>query len=136
MNGIGERHFHILASPSLPHLYIFQISQPYNRPPSAEDQTPIASSPLIGPEPTSITTASIIRSGHLPHPQLGVIGEIERAIKTLARTQAVKERICEYIQQEVSNLCPLFFLTYLYFHHVPHVSLSPCLYCRSGCRSD
>jgi len=43
-----------------------------------------------------------MRSGHLPTPQLGIIGEIERAIKALARTQAVKERICEYIQQEVS----------------------------------
>lgn len=50
-----------------------------------------------------MTTAGIIRSGHLPQPQLGIIGEIERAIKTLARTQSVKERICEYIQQEVSN---------------------------------
>ncbi|KAF8969370.1 component of IIS longevity pathway SMK-1-domain-containing protein [Flammula alnicola] len=52
-----------------------------------------------GPE-TSVTTASIIRSGHLPPPQLGIISEIERAIKSLARTQVVKERICEYIQQE------------------------------------
>lgn len=59
--------------------------------------------PQIGPEPTSVTTAGIIRAGHLPQPQLGIIAEIERAIKTLARTQAVKERICEYIQQEVSN---------------------------------
>ncbi|KAK2465946.1 hypothetical protein APHAL10511_001587 [Amanita phalloides] len=44
--------------------------------------------------------ASIIRSGQLPQPQLGIIGEIERAIKTLSRTQPVKERICEYIMQE------------------------------------
>jgi protein phosphatase 4 regulatory subunit 3 len=61
-----------------------------------------SSSPLIGPEP-SISAASIIRSGHLPTPQLGIIGEIERAIKTLARTQVVKDKICEYIQQEVSG---------------------------------
>jgi hypothetical protein len=47
-----------------------------------------------------------MRSGHLPTPQLGIIVEIERAIKALARTVAVKERICEYIQQEVSF--PLF----------------------------
>ncbi|KAG6845446.1 hypothetical protein H0H87_009354 [Tephrocybe sp. NHM501043] len=60
----------------------------------------ISSSPNIGPDPPSITTAGIIRSGHLPKPQLGIIGEIDRAIKQLARTQAVKERICEYIQQE------------------------------------
>jgi hypothetical protein len=38
----------------------------------------------------------------LPTPQLGIVGEIEKAIKTLARTQSVKERICEYIQQEVN----------------------------------
>jgi protein phosphatase-4 regulatory subunit 3 len=62
-----------------------------------------SSSPLIGPN-ESITTASIIRSGHLPTPRLGIIGEIEKAIKALARTQAVKERICEYIQQEASAL--------------------------------
>lgn len=59
----------------------------------------MSSSPMIGSEP-SITTASIIRSGHLPQPQLGIIGEIERAIKTLARTAVIKERICEYIQTE------------------------------------
>ncbi|OCH94520.1 DUF625-domain-containing protein [Obba rivulosa] len=59
----------------------------------------LESSPLIGPEP-SITTASIIRSGHLPQPQLGIMTEIDRAIKTLARTNAVKERICEYILSE------------------------------------
>ncbi|KAF5322390.1 hypothetical protein D9619_000547 [Psilocybe cf. subviscida] len=54
------------------------------------------SSPLAD----SVTTANVIRSGHLPAPQLGVISEIERVIKALARTQAVKERICEYIQHE------------------------------------
>lgn len=32
---------------------------------------------------------------------MGIIGEIEKAIKALARTQPVKEKICEYIQQEV-----------------------------------
>ncbi|KAI0940291.1 hypothetical protein AcV5_001437 [Taiwanofungus camphoratus] len=59
----------------------------------------LSSSPLIGPEP-SITTAGIIRSGHLPQPQLGIMSEIERAIKALARTNAMKERVCEYIQNE------------------------------------
>lgn len=63
----------------------------------------VSSSPNIGPEPASVTTAGIIRSGHLPQPQLGIIAEIERAIKSLARTQVVKERICEYIQHEVSS---------------------------------
>jgi len=46
-----------------------------------------------------------MRSGHLPPPQLGIISDIDKAIKALARTQAVKERICEYIQQEV-NIVP------------------------------
>ena len=70
----------------------------------ADNQAAIYSSPLMGSDPSSITTASIIRSGQLPQPQLGIIGEIERAIKTLSRTQQVKERICEYIMQEVSYL--------------------------------
>lgn len=33
---------------------------------------------------------------------MGIIGEIERAIKGLARTPNIKERVCEYIQQEAS----------------------------------
>lgn len=66
---------------------------------------------MLGPD-ISVTSASIIRSGHLPPPQLGIINEIERAIKALSRTQAVKERICEYIQNEVSN-------TRVYLQYVP-----------------
>lgn len=50
----------------------------------------------------SATTVNIIRTGHLPTPQLGNIQDIEGAIKTLSRGQAVKEKICEYIQREVS----------------------------------
>ncbi|KAI0304169.1 component of IIS longevity pathway SMK-1-domain-containing protein [Russula brevipes] len=57
-----------------------------------------SSSPLAGPEP-SITTASIIRSGHLPQPALGIITEIDRAIRALSRTPAIKDKICEYIQR-------------------------------------
>lgn len=67
-----------------------------------DDSAIVSSSPMLGPD-ISVTSASIIRSGHLPPPQLGIINEIERAIKALSRTQAVKERICEYIQNEVSN---------------------------------
>ncbi|THG97475.1 hypothetical protein EW026_g4525 [Hermanssonia centrifuga] len=59
----------------------------------------ISSSPTIGPEP-SITTATIIRSGHLPTPTLGIIGEIDKAIKAIGRTPTLKERVCEYIQTE------------------------------------
>ncbi|KAH9966008.1 component of IIS longevity pathway SMK-1-domain-containing protein [Russula dissimulans] len=57
-----------------------------------------SSSPLAGPEP-SVTTASIIRSGHLPQPALGIITEIDRAIRALSRTPAIKDKICEYIQR-------------------------------------
>ncbi|KAG6910155.1 hypothetical protein DXG01_012914 [Tephrocybe rancida] len=67
---------------------------------ATEHASGTSSSPHIGPDPPSITTTAIIRTGHLPQPQLGVIGEIEKAIKHLARTQPVKERICEYIQTE------------------------------------
>ena len=65
----------------------------------------LTSSPLIGPDgpETSITTANIIRSGRLPQPQMGIIGEIDTAIKALARTAIVKERVCEYIQNEVRD---------------------------------
>ncbi|KAG7447518.1 DUF625-domain-containing protein [Guyanagaster necrorhizus] len=57
------------------------------------------SSPILGPE-SSAATSNIIRSGHLPTPQMGIIGDIEAAIKGLARTPVVKERLCEYIQHE------------------------------------
>lgn len=61
-------------------------------------------SPTVGPEaPTPITAASVIRSGHLPAPHMGILVDIERAIKGLVRHHQIKERICEYIQQEVSN---------------------------------
>jgi hypothetical protein len=64
-----------------------------------------SSSPLAGPEP-SITTASIIRTGHLPQPALGIIMEIDRAIRALSRTPAIKDRICEYIQRAVRGFLP------------------------------
>jgi protein phosphatase-4 regulatory subunit 3 len=71
---------------------------------STEEHASVASSsPLVGSEQASITTTAIVRSGHLPTPQLGIIAEIERAIKALSRTQPIKERVCEYIQQEVST---------------------------------
>ncbi|KAH9049110.1 component of IIS longevity pathway SMK-1-domain-containing protein [Lactarius hengduanensis] len=62
------------------------------------DQQAESSSPLTGPEP-SITTASIIRTGHLPQPALGIIMEIDRAIRTLCRTPAIKDKICEFVQR-------------------------------------
>jgi hypothetical protein len=65
-----------------------------------KDQQGESSSPLAGPEP-SITTTSIIRSGHLPQPALGIIMEIDKAIRALSRTPAIKDKICEYIQRAV-----------------------------------
>lgn len=65
-----------------------------------KDQIP-SSSPFNGAE-NSITSTNILRLGHLPQPALGNIGEIDKAIKTLARTVTIKERLCEYIQREVS----------------------------------
>ncbi|TBU63354.1 component of IIS longevity pathway SMK-1-domain-containing protein [Dichomitus squalens] len=69
---------------------------------NAGEDMVLTSSPLIGPEgpEPSVTTANIIRSGRLPQPQMGIIGEIDTAIKHLARTAIVKERVCEYIQNE------------------------------------
>ncbi|KAH9077244.1 component of IIS longevity pathway SMK-1-domain-containing protein [Lactarius deliciosus] len=62
------------------------------------DQQAESSSPLTGPEP-SITTANIVRTGHLPQPALGIIMEIDRAIRTLCRTPAIKDKICEFVQR-------------------------------------
>ena len=70
-----------------------------------QDHPTESSSPLAGPEP-SITTASIIRSGHLPQPALGIILEIDKAIRALSRTPALKDKICEYIQRAVRGFLP------------------------------
>lgn len=68
-----------------------------------ETEEPGLSSPTPG-NSDSVAAANVIRSGHLPQPQLGIIGEIEKVIKSLSRTQPVKERMCEYIQHEVSTI--------------------------------
>ncbi|KAL6307189.1 component of IIS longevity pathway SMK-1-domain-containing protein [Sparassis latifolia] len=78
---------------------VWQFIQEVQRHMNSGEDPVLSSSPLMGHD-QSITTASIIRSGHLPQPQLGIIGEIEKAIKALSRTNALKERICEYIQTE------------------------------------
>ncbi|PCH40772.1 DUF625-domain-containing protein [Wolfiporia cocos MD-104 SS10] len=61
-----------------------------------------SSSPLLESDPSIGTTATahLIRTGRLPHPELGTMSDIERAIKILAQTSAFKERICEYIISE------------------------------------
>ncbi|KZT06517.1 DUF625-domain-containing protein [Laetiporus sulphureus 93-53] len=78
---------------------VWHFIQEVQRHLTIREEAGMSSSPLIGPE-QFIATASIFRSGHLPQPQLGIIGDIERAIKSLARTNAIKERIVEYIQTE------------------------------------
>ncbi|KAJ7118588.1 component of IIS longevity pathway SMK-1-domain-containing protein [Mycena crocata] len=50
------------------------------------------SSPIVGQE--------VQRSGSLPTPQLGLIADIDKAIKNVAKQGPVKERLCEYIMQE------------------------------------
>ncbi|KAL0070111.1 Platinum sensitivity protein [Marasmius tenuissimus] len=59
-----------------------------------------SSSPLPESSSSNITT-EIIRTGHLPSPRMGIIADIEKAIKVLSRAQQVKERLCEYVQSEV-----------------------------------
>ena len=66
------------------------------------DAVGLSSSPLIGPEPAIAN--SLMRGGNLPKPSLSTIADIERAVKTVARIPALKERICEYIQSDVSRL--------------------------------
>ncbi|KAJ7246580.1 component of IIS longevity pathway SMK-1-domain-containing protein [Mycena haematopus] len=63
---------------------------------SSDEHTLVSSSPIIGPEPST----NIHRGGQLPTPQLGMIADIERAIKGLSRQGQIKERLCEYIMQE------------------------------------
>jgi protein phosphatase-4 regulatory subunit 3 len=60
----------------------------------SDEHTLITSSPVIGPEPST-------NRGQLPTPQLGIIPDIERSIKGLSRQGQIKERLCEYIMQEV-----------------------------------
>ncbi|EIW76187.1 DUF625-domain-containing protein [Coniophora puteana RWD-64-598 SS2] len=52
------------------------------------------------PNHDSTMTATILRTGHLPMPELGNVADIERSIKALARGQHVKEKICDYIQRQ------------------------------------
>ncbi|KAG8956851.1 Platinum sensitivity protein [Tulasnella sp. 424] len=63
-----------------------------------ETSGPSSSSP--NRDPRAISANSIINAGRLPEPTLGIIGEIDKAIKFIGRTAAGKEKICEYIVQE------------------------------------
>ncbi|KAJ6560379.1 component of IIS longevity pathway SMK-1-domain-containing protein [Mycena capillaripes] len=62
----------------------------------SDEHALISSSPVIGPEPAT----NLRGGGQLPAPQLGLIADIERAIKGLSRQGQIKERLCEYIMQE------------------------------------
>lgn len=57
----------------------------------------LSSSPQLG----EAFTVGLFRTGRLPQPTLGNIGEIEKIIKANTRLQASKERVCEFIQSEV-----------------------------------
>ncbi|KAH8096612.1 component of IIS longevity pathway SMK-1-domain-containing protein [Cristinia sonorae] len=52
------------------------------------------------PQPGEGFVPGIFRTGRLPQPTLGNIGEIEKIIKTNTRLQPSKERVCEFIQSE------------------------------------
>jgi protein phosphatase 4 regulatory subunit 3 len=62
--------------------------------------SPLASG--SGSSHSRLTVASIVASGRLPEPALGIIGDLEAAIKVIAKTLHGRERICEYILNEVS----------------------------------
>lgn len=68
----------------------------------------LASSPPMEPsdgfQTGKMAIANFIRTGQLPSPALGVLDQIELAVRQLNRTQALKERLCEYILSEVSEL--------------------------------
>ncbi|KAJ7693818.1 component of IIS longevity pathway SMK-1-domain-containing protein [Mycena rosella] len=64
----------------------------------SDEHTLVSSSPIIGPDPAA--SANMARSGQLPPPQLGIIADIDRAIKSISKTPQVKERLCEYIMSE------------------------------------
>ncbi|KAF9503013.1 hypothetical protein BS47DRAFT_1490525 [Hydnum rufescens UP504] len=51
-----------------------------------------------------LTAASIVASGCLPEPALGIIGEVEAAIKVIAKTLHGRERICEYLLNEMVSM--------------------------------
>ncbi|GJE87442.1 hypothetical protein PsYK624_035250 [Phanerochaete sordida] len=55
--------------------------------------------PGPGPEPSLVANA-LLRGGGLPKPALGTIAEIDKTMKTIARMPALKERVCEIIQNE------------------------------------
>lgn len=65
----------------------------------------LSSSPITGPaaEPSALA-ANIARGGGLPKPTLSTIADIEKAMKTIVRVPSIKERICEFIQNDVSRL--------------------------------
>ncbi|KIY42881.1 DUF625-domain-containing protein [Fistulina hepatica ATCC 64428] len=65
-------------------------------PPGSTDDTAMASSSPAAYANDSFVTA-VVRSGRLPTPALGNAGDIERAIRAMARTQASKERLSEQI---------------------------------------
>ncbi|KAF9502987.1 hypothetical protein BS47DRAFT_1490530 [Hydnum rufescens UP504] len=69
----------------------------------AKDGDDSSLSPLAsgsGSSGSRLTAASIVASSHLPEPALGIIGEVEAAIKVIAKTLHGRERICEYLLNE------------------------------------
>lgn len=65
--------------------------------------SPPTTSGLLHPQ-SRLTVASIVASGRLPDPALGIISELDAAIKVISKSNHGKERICEYILNEVLGI--------------------------------
>lgn len=67
-----------------------------------------------GDPQSRLTVASIVASGRLPEPALGIISELDTAIKAIAKAIHGRERICEYILNEVSHGVNVCLVRYFY----------------------
>ncbi|KAG8965922.1 Platinum sensitivity protein [Tulasnella sp. 419] len=77
--------------------FIIEVQRHFRGKIDPDDPSLHSSSPSRD-RPISATT--IINAGRLPEPTMGIIGEIDKAIKFIGRTPSGKEKICEYIVQE------------------------------------
>ncbi|KAG9010898.1 Platinum sensitivity protein [Tulasnella sp. JGI-2019a] len=60
--------------------------------------SPLSHRGVGGQRPISANT--IVQAGRLPEPTLGIISEIDKAIKFIGRTSQGREKICEYLVRE------------------------------------
>lgn len=86
---------------------------PYQHPGQTDPNSSFSSG--SGDSQSRLTVASIIASGRLPEPALGIISDLDTAIKAIAKTIHGRERICEYILNEVRPAERLFGRKYVDF---------------------